>query len=112
LKQSGHKLDERNLLTEAWTAAKLLAYFNDLPVTAWFNQSDPSVKSGELKPDMLTAEQAIQCMLQNPLLIRRPLIEIKGQKIVGFNENDISKYLKNDATIENNLEACPRLEQS
>ena len=108
LTEAGHQLDERNLLTEPWTAAKLLAFFNNLPVNAWFNQSAPAVKSGEVDPDVLTAEQAIHCMLADPLLIRRPLMEIGDRKIVGFETEQLSELLKPGSVIDDTLEICPK----
>jgi nitrogenase-associated protein len=108
LKDAGHRVMERNLLTEPWTAARLLAFFNNLPVNAWFNQSAPAVKSGEIKPDMLTAEQAIQCMLSDPLLIRRPLMEIGDQRIVGFEPQQVQALVDTGAMQSENLENCPR----
>ena len=108
LTEAGHNLDERNLLIEPWTAAKLLAFFNNLPVNAWFNQSAPTVKSGEVDPDMLTAEQAIRCMLADPLLIRRPLMEVGDRKIVGFEAEQVSELLKPGSALDNTLEVCPK----
>lgn len=108
LKEAGHQLDERNLLTEPWTAAKLLAFFNNLPVKAWFNQSAPAIKSGEVDPDMLTAEQAIYCMLADPLLIRRPLMEVGDRKIVGFEPEQVSQLLKPGLALDDKLEICPK----
>lgn len=108
LQEAGHHLDERNLLAEPWTAAKLLAFFNNLPVNAWFNQSAPAVKSGEVDPDMLTAEQAIHCMLADPLLIRRPLMEVADRKIAGFEAEKLSELLKPGLAIDNTLESCPK----
>lgn len=108
LLKAGHQLDERNLLTEPWTAARLLAFFNDLPVNAWFNQSAPAVKSGEVDPEVLTAEQAIHCMLADPLLIRRPLMEIGDRKLVGFEPEQVEDLLNPGSVIDNGLEICPK----
>lgn len=108
LKEAGHHVDAKNLLTEPWTAAKLLAFFNNLPVKAWFNQSAPAVKSGEVDPDMLTAEQAVYCMLADPLLIRRPLMEVGDKKIVGFEPRQVEALLNVGVNKNKNLESCPK----
>ena len=107
LREAGHKVDARNLLTEPWTAARLLAFFNGLPVDAWFNQSAPAVKSGEINPDALSAEQAIRCMLGNPLLIRRPLMEIGFRKIVGFEARQVSDLIYETSVLRDDMEVCP-----
>jgi nitrogenase-associated protein len=93
LAEAGYKVDARNLLTEPWTAARLLAFFNNLPVNAWFNQSAPAVKSGEVIPDTLTADQAIRCILADPILIRRPLMELGDTRMVGFEQDQVNKVL-------------------
>lgn len=110
LQQNGFQLEEKNILTEPWTAAKLLAFFSGLPVDAWFNRSAPSVKSGEINPDLLTAEEAISCMLQNPLLIRRPLIEIGGMRIVGFESDQMCNVIESNASDDTSYTSCPREE--
>ena len=72
LQSSGHEVITCNLLTEPWTAERLLLFFKNLPVTAWFNPAAPRIKQGEVVPAQLTQEQAMQALLQAPLLIRRP----------------------------------------
>lgn len=108
LKEAGHRVDARNLLTEPWTAAKLLAFFNNLPVNAWFNQTAPAVKSGKITPDILTEEQAIRSMLADPLLIRRPLMEIGDRKLVGFEPQQVNALLEVNTTIDDKLESCSK----
>ena len=108
LVKAGHKVESRNLLTEPWTAAKLLAFFNNLPVNAWFNQSAPAVKSGEVDPDMLTAEQAVRCLLADPILIRRPLMEVGNSKLVGFDPDQVNALLNVPTNGHENLESCPK----
>jgi nitrogenase-associated protein len=106
MKEAGHHVEAKNLLVEPWTAAKLLAFFNNLPVNAWFNQSAPAVKSGELDPELLTAEQAIRCMLADPLLIRRPLMEVGDTKIVGFDHEQMNTLFDIKIGLHENLETC------
>lgn len=75
LQAAGHTLAQRNLLTAAWTASSLLPFLAPLPVAEWFNRAAPAVKSGEVQPDHLDAEQALSLLLAQPLLIRRPLMQ-------------------------------------
>lgn len=88
LAAAGHTVQAKNLSTEAWSADRLLAFLGKLEIGEWFNRSAPLVKSGEIVPDNLGFEQALHLLLENPLLIRRPLMEIvKGtttQRCVGF----------------------------
>ena len=84
LRAAGHAVSVRDLLQEPWTAARLRPFFGDRPVAAWFNPPAPKVKSGEIKPEVMTAEAALALMLAEPLLIRRPLLEAGGACGVGF----------------------------
>lgn len=75
LMAAGHTLERRNLLTAHWTADSLLAFLAPLAVADWFNRAAPRVKSGELQPESLSAEAALTLLLNEPLLIRRPLMQ-------------------------------------
>ncbi|MBT9612038.1 MAG: hypothetical protein IV108_02095, partial [Burkholderiales bacterium] len=75
LLDAGHEVVARDLLSEPWTAHRLLAFFDGLPVADWFNRAAPQVTSGEIDPVRIDADSALDMMLSNPLLIRRPLIE-------------------------------------
>ena len=107
---AGHEVVARNLLTEAWTPERLLAYFGTRPVAEWLNRAAPRVKSGEIVPEQLSAEAALELMLQDPLLIRRPLIEANGRKEVGFDQELIRSWLGLTPSGDD-LESCPRSHQ-
>jgi nitrogenase-associated protein len=111
LRESGHEVIERNLLTHAWSAAELRRFFADLPITQWFNPSAPRIKSGEITPELLDAEQAIALMLAEPLLIRRPLMQVHETTMVGFEREAVDHWigLKQRAQTDN-LEVCVKLE--
>lgn len=110
LQEAGYEVVARNLLTEAWSTERLLSFFNGLPVSEWFNRSAPQVKEGQVVPERLTAEQAITLMLEEPLLIRRPLMQIGKQQLVGFEADKVNQALALSwsANDKNELEVCPR----
>lgn len=108
LQEKGLQLEAKNLLTEPWTAAKLIAFFNGLPVNAWFNQNAPLIKSGQLRLDMLSEKEAIECMLLDPILIRRPLIEIGGRRIVGFETEQINMLCEDSIDTGASMENCTK----
>ena len=93
LAQAGHQVDARSLLTEPWTAERLRHFFQDRPVAEWFNPAAPKVKSGEVVPATATADQAIAMMLDEPLLIRRPLMEVDGQRMIGFDQTAVDAWI-------------------
>lgn len=110
LRDAGHEVIARDLLSEPWTAARLLEFFTGLPVADWFNRAAPQLKSGEIDPDHVDAESAIRLMLGNPLLIRRPLIEARGWRLAGFDAEQIEARLgiASDRAEARSQEACPR----
>jgi nitrogenase-associated protein len=92
---AGHTLERRNLLTAHWTREKLLEFFAPLPVAQWFNTAAPRVKSGELKPEALSPDAALELLLNEPLLIRRPLMHntADNSRRVGFDTADIAAWI-------------------
>ncbi len=108
LRSSGHELETRSLLTEPWTAATLSPFFGDKPVTEWFNQASPRVKSGEIAIDRLTPNEALALMLADPLLIRRPLIQVGSRRESGFNAEMIDAWIGLAATSEKISDTCIR----
>jgi nitrogenase-associated protein len=95
LEAAGHRLERRNLLTERWTPESLLAFLLPLPVAQWFNRAAPRVKSGELLPEQLDAGTALALLLQEPLLIRRPLMRRldDGRCLVGFDSEEVERFV-------------------
>ena len=84
LQAAGHEVIVHDLLKEAWTPMRLLDFFIDLPIAEWFNLNAPQIKSGEISPGMYDIGSALRAMQAEPLLIRRPLIQIGRTCIAGF----------------------------
>lgn len=105
LEAAGHTVIARSLLTEHWRADDLRAFFADTPVDAWFNPAAPGIKSGAVKPAEIDADSAISLMLANPLLVRRPLIEVDGRKCAGFDTALVVGLL---GGARDDLEGCSR----
>ena len=109
LAAAGHTVLARSLLTEKWAAPRLRAFFGALPVTDWFNPSAPRIKSGEVQPDRLDESAALEWMLADPLLIRRPLMEVDGERRVGFDQDAVDRWIGLASKMpRENLEACAR----
>lgn len=94
LEAAGHTLERRNLLAEPWTRETLLPYLHNLPVANWFNRAASQVKNGEVVPEALTADAAMDLLLATPLLIRRPLMQRPdGQCLVGFDTAAVESFV-------------------
>ena len=109
LQVSGHQLEVRNLLTEAWTEEKLATFFGSRPVNEWFNPSNPLVKSGEIDPAGLTPGEALVMMTEEPLLIVRPLMQVGQERLAGFDVDQVHNWigLQLEAVGERDPKNCP-----
>ncbi|MBL1197644.1 MAG: nitrogenase-associated protein [Nostoc sp. GBBB01] len=93
LTAAGHEVIAYDLLTEPWTVERLRSFFGDRPVAEWFNRSSPRVKSGEIVPEKIDAQTALILMLRDPLLIRRPLLQVGDRREVGFDVEKIDAWI-------------------
>ena len=106
LLDSGHEVQARDLRHKVWTNFALLEFFIGLPVAQWFNRSAPAVKSGEVVPQELDEPTALALMRDNPLLIRRPLLQVGDERRVGFDAAAIDGWIGLARIPEDNIEAC------
>lgn len=93
LRSSGCTLIERNLLEHGLDAETLRSFMGDKKVADWFNPAAPAIKNGEIHPDALNETDAMNLLLSNPILIRRPLMVIGSEKLCGFDEKKVSEIL-------------------
>ena len=108
LAAAGHTVQAKSLKSEAWTADRLLQFIGKLPVARWFNPAAPAIKSGEIVPENISFEHALQLLLENPLLIRRPLMEVGDERMVGFDPEAVNAWvgLNGVELPAGNIEAC------
>lgn len=90
---SGHEVEARDLLTAPWTTASLRPFFGSRPLRDWFNSASPRVKSGAIKFGELTPEAALAMMLADPLLIRRPLMQVGDRREAGFDQAEVDDWI-------------------
>ncbi|NER08466.1 MAG: nitrogenase-associated protein [Okeania sp. SIO3C4] len=118
LETAGHQLETHNLLKETWTKDNLRLFFGDRPVVEWFNNAAPKVKSGEVVPEETDAETALTMMLSDPLLIRRPLMQVGDRREVGFDVEVVNNWVglqpvdetqreKSEELMGQDLQTCP-----
>jgi nitrogenase-associated protein len=108
--RAGHQVEVHNLLKTSWDKATLRRFFGDLPVAKWFNPTAPRIKSEEIIPSHLDEDTALELMITDPLLIRRPLIQVGDVYQVGFDleKIDAGIGLKQPPIVFEDLETCPR----
>lgn len=118
LKAAGHEVLDHNLLTQSWQVEDLRLFFGERPVCEWFNRTAPRVKSGEVVPEKIDAETALGLMVNDPILIRRPLIQVGDRREVGFDTELVDHWIslkpvdEADKLISQNLmsqdlQSCP-----
>ncbi|MBI2306924.1 MAG: hypothetical protein HYU78_06435 [Rhodocyclales bacterium] len=103
---AGHTVEVRDLLRERWTAGKLLAFLAPLPVAEWFNRSAPAVKAGAVVPENLGVEAALRLLIEQPLLIRRPLLKVGRARRVGFDAAAIDAWIGLADAPPDGLDGC------
>lgn len=114
LMEAGHELIVRNLLETRWDAGELRAFFGSRPVSEWFNRAAPRLKSGEITPETLDEAEALALMLEDPLLIRRPLLQMGERREAGFDAERMLDWLGSstqgeDTDLPDDLERCVRI---
>ncbi|MCU7844298.1 MAG: nitrogenase-associated protein [Candidatus Thiodiazotropha sp. (ex Monitilora ramsayi)] len=107
LESFGHQIDVRDLLGESWTRDSLRPYFFNTPVAEWFNRSAPQLKEGWFNIHELGEAQALSLMLAEPILIRRPLMQLGELKQAGFVDGPILAALDIYLDPEADLQSCP-----
>lgn len=109
LKAAGHEVTAKNLLTENWNVERLQLFFKNYSVPEWFNRAAPRVKSGEVVPEQVLAEPALAMMIEDPLLIRRPLMQVGEEYRIGFNPETVATWIGLERLDEKmDLETCTR----
>ena len=107
LETAGHTVIAKNLLTEPWTAERLREFFGSTAVASWFNPAAPRVKSGAIDPMSIDAATALALMIDDPLFVRRPLVEVDGHKCAGFDREPVTSLLGHRGDPED-MQGCAR----
>ena len=107
LRSQAVEFEVRDLLVEFWCADRLRPFFGTTPVPDWFNLSAPAVKSGEIDIQVCSEYQALTMMREQPLLIRRPLMELGNVRQAGFGPGPVTQALGLALEPAQDLESCP-----
>ena len=119
LEAAGHDVTAKNILETRWTRDELRLYFGDRPVNEWFNTTAPDVKSGKIVPESLNSDQALDLMVSDPILIKRPLLCVGDERMQGFSVDTVDEWIGlaplegKESIVENlqkeNLSLCPMM---
>lgn len=109
LAAAGHQVVALNLLAEVWQPERLRPFFGKLSVRNWFNVNAPAIKRGDIDPDDLSEQEALALMLKDPLLIRRPLMQVGDSLMAGFDQQAVDQWIGLRETQSYlAMQSCPR----
>ena len=109
LRAAGHELVCIDILTHPWTREELLRFVEGKNPAQSINHTAPAVKNGTITPAELTADEALELMLADTILIRRPLVVVDGLHLQGFTDRRLAPYL-GDWDGSEDIVTCPNLQ--
>ena len=83
LHEKGVDVEERDFFQQRFSEDELRQLLHEQNLSGAFSWNSPSFKALGLAPDGLNDEILLQLMLQEPRLIRRPLVKIGDRLIIG-----------------------------
>ena len=113
LQAVGHVVRVHNLLTEPWTPEQLRPFFGERPVAEWFNPTAPPITAGDVNPSTVSASEALALMVEQPILIRRPLLQVENHQAVGFDLIEVDAWigLAPNSDLTQDVQTCPTSSQ-
>ncbi|MBU0681249.1 MAG: nitrogenase-associated protein [Proteobacteria bacterium] len=109
LRAAGHSLSCIDILKYPWSPEKLLIFVAGKEPSEMINSTAPAVKKGEVVHERLFFDEALNLMVANPILIKRPLIAVNGLSIQGFTDPRLAPFL-GDWDGRENVTTCPKLQ--
>jgi nitrogenase-associated protein len=106
LKQCGYELDVKHILNTPWTKDELERFFEGLDKEEIINNSAPDIKNNVIDPDKLSKDELIGYMLDNHILIKRPLMKFNDKYLCGFDTIKLSKILNVEIDSLQEISAC------
>ena len=94
LLQHGVSLDERDFFKDPFSEQEIRELAQDVGVPQIFARRSPSLKQMGLADQELADEKMVELMLQEPRLVRRPLVNLGGKLLVGANLKAVEAALE------------------
>jgi len=85
LLQNGVQLEERDYFKDPFSEPEIRELAQSDSISAMFARRSPSLKKLGLADKELSDEEMVSLMLQEPRLVRRPLVLMDGKFLVGAN---------------------------
>ncbi len=91
--QKGIEVEDRDYFQDRFTADELRALTGMVGVSAMFARRSPSLKQMGLADEELSDDRMLELMLEEPRLVRRPLIKMDDRLLVGGSLKAIEEAL-------------------
>ena len=87
------EFNERDFFKDKFTREEMVELLQGRPASEMFNPRSPSVKSMGLETSKLSNDKLIDLMLQEPRLVRRPVVRINDKVYFGADSKVLEKLL-------------------
>ena len=91
--QEGVELEERDFFADPLSEQELRDLLGNRSASRVFSWNSPSFKKLGVARDDLDDDRLIRLMLDEPRLIRRPLVQVGGEVFVGTDKEAIERAL-------------------
>ena len=91
LSQKGVELDERDFFQDGFTEDELRALIGERPVSGYFSYNSPSFRKMGLDRDQISDDQLLKMMVDEPRLVRRPLIQFGDELVIGTDKKAMAR---------------------
>ena len=91
LSQINLEIEERDFFRDPFARKELECLFRKHSPSAFFSWQSPSFRKLNCKKAELEEPRLLDLMVADPRLIKRPLIQIDDELIVGTNKSDITR---------------------
>ena len=91
LLQDGVELEERDFFADPFTEVEIRDLIGERDPADFFSWNSPSFKKMALKREDLTGDRLIEMMVEEPRLVRRPLVRLADELIVGTDRKAMSR---------------------
>jgi arsenate reductase len=96
----------KSILDTTWDKETLGCFFENLEKKDMINQFAPQIKNNKIDISQISKDELIKKMCETPILIKRPLLEIGEDKIVGFDIDKINTLLGSKISDSINIFTC------
>ncbi len=103
---NGISFEARSILDTPWDKISLNSFVEGLDTKDIVNNFAPKIKNNEINIATISKEKIIELMIEEPILIKRPLLEIGETKICGFDIEKINQILHTNICEHISISTC------